>query len=423
MAESSEYDMSENKYEVEEVFCPKAFPYHTYIDRKLTGTITYARQLQLALQIKGNLIIVSGQSKAGKTVLCRNVISKDKMVLLTGVQIRCESDFWQQIAEQISMPDERQYIENSNNGVTISFSGNAEGKLPLIASGKIGGQVSSEIKSISGTQTKVLRTNREIINHLISNDLVLVLDDFHYLSDELQLYIARVLKAEMFDGLKAIITTLPHRSDDAIRKNPDLVGRTAFIQISPWTVDELSEIAERGFNLLGYNISSAMIDKIAVESLASPQLMQENCLNMARNIIGDTVDYTTMEQAFYITTMSSSCSLACQEIRRNSPQNSARRKLYENRDGSKIDIYALLLEAIRIDPPVLSMDLTEIKNRISRVLADGERLPNQLNIIKSIKHIATILKDFNADIDALEWRNQKLYVLDPFLLFYLRWSE
>lgn len=415
--------MSENIYTPNDVFCPTAFPQHTYIERKLANNITYTQQLQYALQIKGKLIIVSGHSKSGKTVLCRNVISRDKMVLLTGVQIKTDVDFWQQIAEQISMPYERQYVENSNKGISISVSDDAEGKIPLVASGKVGGQVSTEIKSNTGVQSKILRSNRDIVNYLINNDFVLVLDDFHYLSDELQLYIARVLKAEMFDGLKAIITTLPHRSDDAIRKNPDLVGRTAFIQLSPWTVEDLSEIAKRGFGLLKYDISEGLINKIAIESLASPQLMQENCLNLARNTVGTAVRDIALKQAFHLTTMSSNCSLACQQVRNKSYQSGSKRKLYTKRDGDKIDIYSLLLEAISIDPPVLFMNLDEIKNRISRIIADTERPPNQLNIVKALKHIATILKEANADMETLEWREQKLYVIDPFLLFYLRWGQ
>lgn len=43
------------------------------------------------------------------------------------------------------------------------------------------------------------------------------------------MYIARILKTELFfNGLRVIIISLPHRADDAIRHNPDLIGRTHF---------------------------------------------------------------------------------------------------------------------------------------------------------------------------------------------------
>ena len=54
---------------------------------------------------------------------------------------------------------------------------------------------------------------------------------FLYIGKDVQKYIARTIKTGLFNGLKAIILTLPHRSDDAIRLNPDLIGRTTFIDM------------------------------------------------------------------------------------------------------------------------------------------------------------------------------------------------
>lgn len=80
---------------------------------------------------------------------------------------------------------------------------------------------------------------------LIQEGKVLVIDDFHYIEPEVQKYIARTLKTELFHGLKAVILTLPHRSDDAIRLNPDLIGRTTVIDIAPWSLDELKKSQKR----------------------------------------------------------------------------------------------------------------------------------------------------------------------------------
>lgn len=120
------------------------------------------------------------------------------------------------------------------------------------------------------------RTERQIIQYLIDNDKVLVIDDFHYVAREMQMYIARTLKTELFNGLKAVIISLPPRSDEAIICNPDLIGRTTSIEILPWTADELKAIAVKGFKLLGMPIGEAEENLLAQESITSPQLMQEN---------------------------------------------------------------------------------------------------------------------------------------------------
>lgn len=110
---------------------------------------------------------------------------------------------------------------------------------------------------------------------------MLVLDDFHYSPEEVQLDIAYQLKDAIRREFKAVVISLPHRADDAIRKNPDLSGRLNLINIEPWQEDELKEIAITGFEQLGIKISDELASKMALESLTSPQLMQSICLNLS----------------------------------------------------------------------------------------------------------------------------------------------
>lgn len=45
-----------------------------------------------------------------------------------------------------------------------------------------------------------------------------------------------------------------------------------------------------------------------------------------------------------------------------------------------------------------------------------------MNIANSIKHIEKIIKAQVPNFDTIEWKDGCLYILDPFLLFYLRWG-
>ena len=114
-----------------------------------------------------------------------------------------------------------------------------------------------------------------IMNVLIKSGITLVIDDFHYIDKETQLYLARVLKAQIFHGLRAVLLSLPHRADEAIRLNPDLIGRVSFIELAPWSKSDLEQIGRKGFDLLGMEISDEALDMLASESALSPQLMQE----------------------------------------------------------------------------------------------------------------------------------------------------
>lgn len=360
-------------YQIEDVFSPRSFPENTYIARKLEDEETLDERLKRALSMKGNLIFVSGASKSGKTVLCHKVIDKDAYIALSGNQISSKADFWNHIAEQLAMT--------------------------------------------AG------RTERQIIKYLIDNNKVLVIDDFHYIEQQLQLYIARTLKTELFNGLKAVIISLPHRSDEAIICNPDLIGRTTSIEIAPWTVEELKEIAEKGFSLLALKIGEAEKALLAQESITSPQLMQENCFQLAflaqrkkqpinLILVQDAFKQTAKNYAHYEQLVAA--------MAQGPMQGVGRRKLYELADGSA-DIYQLMLLALKADPPVTALGLPALKKRISVLLHNGEVLSSSLlsaTINKIIKLVAASLPE----LDALEYKNQCLYILDPFLLFYLRWK-
>lgn len=56
--------------------------------------------------------------------------------------------------------------------------------------------------------------------------------------------IAQQLKDAIRRGFKAIVVSLPHRADEAIRQNADLSGRLSLINMEPWAVGDLKEIAK-----------------------------------------------------------------------------------------------------------------------------------------------------------------------------------
>ena len=52
-----------------------------------------------------------------------------------------------------------------------------------------------------------------------------------------------------------------------------------------------------------------------------------------------------------------------------------------------------------------------------------DKIPTRLNIVNSVKHIENIIKGKVPSLDTVEWKDGCLYILDPFLLFYLRWGS
>ncbi len=412
-------------YKVEDVFSPRSFPENTYIHRITAGNKTIDEKLEKALMMKGNLIFVSGASKSGKTVLCHKVIPDEKFIDLSGNQISSKEDFWNHIAEQLSLSDIVTTTTGMQNSEARVVKGSANFNAGIMGTGigaGIGADTSENVVSTNQITASRARTETQVIRYIIDNDKVLVIDDFHYIPKEIQLYIARTLKTELFHGLKAVILSLPHRSDEAIILNPDLIGRTTSIEIPLWTTNELKEIAVKGFTLLNVPISDECISLLAQESISSPQLMQDNCFNLAYGSMGSSITTATVKAAFSETASNyAHYDKLVSTILHGPSQGQGRRKLYQTADKD-VDIYELMLLALKADPPVSKLSLEEIKNRISELLVNHERITSSI-ISGTINKLISLIKKDMPDLDALEYKNKELYILDPFLLFYLRWKN
>ena len=266
----------------EKVFKPGAYPTYTYVSRHYEDTdISYELRLKQALRTAGCLTSIIGPSKMGKTILCEKVIGLDNIVEISGADFNENTDFWATVAAKVELP----YMGEIT---TERFS------------------KTEEITDRDGKNEKYVLSKDKIIEYYIQHDKVLVIDDFHYASPEMQVKIAQRLKDAIRRELKVIVVSLPHRSDDAIRQNADLSGRLSLIMIDTWKEEDLEKIALMGFEKLNIKISDAIAEKLAVECLTSPQLMQYICLSICTLLEDENKQEVTdeiLEKAYKFTTV------------------------------------------------------------------------------------------------------------------------
>lgn len=194
----------------ENVFKPGAYPKYTYVSRNYEDTgISYELRLKQALRTAGCLTSLIGPSKMGKTILCEKVIGFENIVEVSGADFNGEMDFWAVVAAKVGLP--------------------------------YAGEITTEREAAEEYSTerdsrneKFVLSKDKVIQYYKENDKVLVIDDFHYASQEMQMKMAQQLKDAIRRELKVVVVSLPHRSDDAIRQNADLSGRLSLINIEAW---------------------------------------------------------------------------------------------------------------------------------------------------------------------------------------------
>lgn len=383
------------KKKAQEVFIPGALPESTYVTRKMKIGFTYEERLKQALSMDGYLTSISGPSKIGKTVLCEKVIGLDRLVEVSGSDFNDEKDLWFHIGTKAGMPSGGEFTRIRDGSDSVS-------------------------------ETYII-TKDNVLDYYKEHGLVLLLDDFHYAGAKMQMYMAQQFKDAIRRGFKIIIASLPHRSDDAIRTNPDLQGRISIIDIGAWTKDELREIPVKGFAELEVGISEANIDRLVEESICSPQLMQLICLNICtlENVdekeIGKIKDDTT-EKAFQFSTLNLDYEKIANVIKQGKNPRGKSRKSYQTAEFGRLDLYGLILEAIAVDPPIVSVNFDGLMNRILSLIT-GEEKPTAKSLKDYLKNLQEVLSDKGKSYEVIEWKDNVLYILESLFLFYLRWGR
>lgn len=387
----------------EKIFKPGAFPEYTYVSRNYENTgISYELRLKQALRTAGCLTSIIGPSKMGKIILCEQVIGLDNIVEVSGADFNENTDFWAIIAAKVGLP----YM-----GEITTERASTEGK-------------SEERDSKS---EKYILSKDKIIRYYIENNKILVIDDFHYASAEMQMKMAQQLKDAIRRELKVVVVSLPHRADDAIRQNADLSGRLSLINIETWKEEDLKKIAIKGFDKLEIKITDNIAEKLAVECLTSPQLMQYICLSICTLLEDEKkqeVNDEILEKAYRFTTINFNYADVVSVLIKGPNPRGQQRKLYRTVDGKELDLYGIIVESLAKNPPMTELDFESFYNRIFNVIEENDRLKLEKQTVRNhLNHLQELLEGKEEIYRAIEWKDGKVYVLDPLFLFYLRWGR
>lgn len=410
-----------------EVFVPNGTPTHTYVKRAKEKN---EEKLAAALDMPKMVISVSGPSKTGKTALVDTLITVDRIIPVTGQSLNSSNDLWQSVMRWIGGPEEIEKINERVLKTGAAVKASAEAGV-IFAKGKAEGELNGGVELATATSEKQgIVFFEAVVNELSGSEFVVFLDDFHYISEDAQIDIAKSIKAISERGVRICIASVPHKSDDMVRANDELTGRIVSILFDYWTVPELKIIADCGFTALGVDIAPAIVEKLTIEALGSPQLMQSLCLSLClekgirnKQVLQERTDVSDEElrAALERTTLQTDYSRTVEKLHTGAKERGTQRKEFKLKDGSTGDVYRAILLALIENPPRLSFDYDEVMDRIKSV-CQGES-PVGSSVQLALKQMDGIAKDIKKDTPVLEWDDDKLEVTNPYFMFYLRSSQ
>jgi hypothetical protein len=272
-------------FKIQEIFgisnkIPITYVYREYVDKPFVRALERQKH-----------IVIYGSSKQGKTSLRKKHLSEPDSIV-----IQCTSSTSRETIYKILLKEAGiEFSSSQTNTVSgknkVGVSGSGEGNL-LVA--KIKGQANYETQkdkttSITKQSFEIDPTDaNDIIRILLKADFKkwIVIEDFHYLSEDVQKFLAADLKAfyEKTDLIRVLVIGVWLESGKLTKLNGDLEGRIEYINADTWNEKELLEILSRGEELLNIKLSLTTKDKMVFYCQNNVGLLQQIAESICDNI-------------------------------------------------------------------------------------------------------------------------------------------
>ncbi len=413
---------------VEDVFTVGGIPTVTYYPR---ADLRLEDTVRNYLRAGNRILSVTGPTKCGKTVLLSSVLSREHTIWIDGGDIKTTNDFWSTLAEQLKLAASER-VARGRHSSDITTTQLAGGFKP----GGIGFSTHRDHQT-GGTEDEVRTsdTNRYLPTAtkqiLETKKMTVVIDDFHFIAEDVQRAVLQSLKNSITRGLRLILASVKHHSWDAVRAESDLAGRVIRLVIPPWGFAELRAIARQGFRSLRVQDVSNAASRCAAESFGSPHLMQFFCLELC-SVNGIQAPITSGSGVLNPPAdWARFCRIVAQQIPDRQYQLLARgpkprkeRMARKTLSGRGLDMYEAVLSSIaHTGPPrELVVTLASIQAAMARILQPP--IPRSAETARVLRHMSDIARKLPGE-PILEFvvSDAVVHISDPFFAFHLRWTR
>lgn len=414
------------KYLASQVFVPGGLPQITYNPR---NSKQLENKLLSATDNLCKLVMVTGSTKSGKTVLTNKVFPRDKAIWYDGGTFSDEETFWQDLTTFLDCYTEVSEQSTSDQAHSISTMVGADGGFLLFKVKTEGGYEYAQSNSKGTQKTKKLSSKAATLTFLRQTKIPLIIDDFHYLPREEQGVIVRAVKSLIFDGQPVIFIAIPHRKLDAVKVEREMTGRVETIEIPVWENQELQEIANIGFPLLNIKVEKKLIEELGKEAVGSPHLMQEFCRAICDHLkvketLADEIHltkYSEIEKIFH--QVAANTGRVVFDKLSKGPRQRTDRILRTLKNGKKTDIYGVVLYALaELKLGIETIEYEDLRGGIKNILKD--KVPQAHEVSRVLDYMSKIAAKDESSTPVIDWEKdeRKLHITDPFFAYYLKWG-
>lgn len=251
-------------------------PKYTYVDRQnLDERLKYLLKTQ-------RHIVIHGASKQGKSSLRKKMIESSEEICIQCLPDKDAKEIIRDILRQLSYKIPIKQIQQ----IETVILGEINGKIANPLVGEVGGKGSLSDKNADTLETKPVEGFENDLNTLKEETQKIkkriVLEDFHYLSEDARHHLAFYLKALYEYQIYVVIIGIWSEQNLLTYYNSDLSGRIEEIDLN-WRNEELENVLEKGEDILRIKIDpniKANIVKYSFNNVGLTQrLIEKFCFN------------------------------------------------------------------------------------------------------------------------------------------------
>jgi hypothetical protein len=266
---------SRDKYKTEQVFGVSKDPVLSYVERKeVDGMFLEAVKTD-------KQVIVYGASKQGKTSLVDKHLPYKSNVLVSLTPKFQLIDIYKSILRSLDVEIVTETSKTQASSSEGSVSGKAKISLPAIGGIETGAGGKNSSSDQAETKSAPIEVNLELPNEVaailkkIKNQKVIILENFHYLDEEIQKQFSFDLRSFQELGVRFVILGVWREKNRLIQFNGDLLDRLAEVPVEPWHKDDFKKVVNVGSRHLNLTFSEDLIEEVFASAFDSIGVVQE----------------------------------------------------------------------------------------------------------------------------------------------------
>lgn len=247
---------------------------------------SYVERIQVDDKFKDALktdkqIIVYGASKQGKTALVKKYIPYEDNILISLSPKTTLKDIYQSILRKSGVVLKTSYTEGTGDTSKVKSKASIQAAVAMVMKGKM--EVGVELDSVAkkDEQYDEIEFNLELpddvadLIHRVGQKKVIILENFHYLPEELQRNFAYDLRTFQDLKVRFIILGVWKEANRLAQYNGELQDRVYEIPVEPWLEDDFRKIATKGEDLLNVKFATVILENCIENAFSSVGVFQE----------------------------------------------------------------------------------------------------------------------------------------------------